>query len=155
MASEHLKKITNKAKQLRRANPKLKWTDAVKKASKLVRPAAKKAATKKRVVRKVSGVKKSAPKRVPTKKTHKDTKSHNVNIRVVSGVKKPNYKKPASATKLQHMYWLVMREAALKGIIEQIKKEKPLTPAKRKEIVIYQKQLKAVQAQKIIEKKLI
>lgn len=85
MASEHLIKITNKAKQLRRANPRLKWTDAVKKASKLIKPATKKAATKKRVAKKVSGVKKSAPKKAATK-THKDTKNHNVNIRVVSGV---------------------------------------------------------------------
>ena len=88
MASEHLIKITNKAKQLRRANPKMKWTDAVKKASKLVKPTAKKAAPKKRAVaKKVSGVKKRAPKKTAVKK-HKDTKSHNVNIRVISGLSK-------------------------------------------------------------------
>lgn len=92
MASEHLIKITNKAKQLRRANPKLKWTEAVKKASKLVKPMAKKAAKKKphtkwKVIpkheRRVSG----KVTKKPVTKTHKDTKSHNVNIRVVSGVK--------------------------------------------------------------------
>lgn len=136
MASEHLKKITNKAKQLRRANPKMKWTDAVKKASKLVKPAAKKAAPKKRAVaKKVSGVKKSAPKK--------------------TAVKKPSYKKPTWATKLQHMSWLVGRESGLKNVIEQIKSEMPLTPAKKKEIALYQRQLKAVQQQKAIEKKLI
>jgi hypothetical protein len=42
---------------------------------------AKKSATKK------AAPKKAAPKKVATKKsTHKDTKSHNVNIRVVSGI---------------------------------------------------------------------
>lgn len=34
MAMNHLQKITTRAKQLRKANPKLIWTDAVKKASK-------------------------------------------------------------------------------------------------------------------------
>ena len=40
------------------------------------------------MVRAKSKAKKSAPKKVASKKsaTHKDTKSHNVNIRVVSGV---------------------------------------------------------------------
>jgi hypothetical protein len=49
---------------------------------------AKKSATvKKSAPKKKATVKKSAPKKVATKKsTHKDTKSHNVNIRVVSGV---------------------------------------------------------------------
>jgi len=52
-----------------------------KKAKKIVKKAAKKAAPKK-VARKV--VKKAAPKRSVS--LHKDTKSHNVNIRVMSGM---------------------------------------------------------------------
>ncbi len=36
MAGEHLKKITAKAKQIRKAHPKMKWTDAVKAASKTI-----------------------------------------------------------------------------------------------------------------------
>lgn len=146
MAITHLQRITTKAKQLRKSNPKLKWIDAVKKASKLM--------PKKTASKKVGAVKKKAAKKTAVKK-HVDTKSHNVNIRVVSGAKKPNYKKPSAATKLQHYSWLTGREQSLLGVIAQIKNEKPLTPAKRAEIVSYQKQLKAVRQQKAIEKKII
>lgn len=71
MAGEHLKKITNKAKQLRAANPNMKWPDAVKKASKLVMPAAKvagKKKVKKRAVKKAA--KKVAVKKNVKKKPH-------------------------------------------------------------------------------------
>jgi hypothetical protein len=46
--------------------------------------------------------KKSSPKKKPVKKDsyHKDTKSHNVNIRVVSGIKKKESEKIGSALKL-------------------------------------------------------
>lgn len=60
MPNNKLKKITTVAKQLYKSGKFAKWTDAIKAASK-----------------QISGT-----------KTHKDTKSHNVNIRVVSGVKK-------------------------------------------------------------------
>jgi hypothetical protein len=53
------KKAVAIAKQLRKSNPAIKYTDAIKKAFKSLGST-----------------------------THKDTKSHNVNIRVVSGVKK-------------------------------------------------------------------
>jgi hypothetical protein len=53
------KKAVAIAKQLRKSNPAMKYTDAIKKAFKSLGST-----------------------------THKDTKSHNVNIRVVSGVKK-------------------------------------------------------------------
>jgi len=38
----------------------------------------------------VGAVKKAAPKRKTAQNTHKDTKSHNVNIRVMSGIKSKN-----------------------------------------------------------------
>lgn len=68
---------------------------------KYTKKAKKKAAPKKKVSQGVLfGVKKkAAPKKKATKSTHKDTKSHNVNIRVVSGIGKTketalnNYKK--------------------------------------------------------------
>ena len=63
-----------KKKAAKKAAPK-------KAAKKVVKKAAKKAAPKK-VARKV--VKKAAPKRSVS--LHKDTKSHNVNIRVISGM---------------------------------------------------------------------
>lgn len=206
----HLQKITTLAKKIRKTKPSMKWTDAIKQASKRIKPAAKKAVPKKaakkvagkkyttaqleaiannyayavsadldkvtarliyhpelvtmylneikkyetRTGDKLSGVKKRIPKK-PITKTHKDTKSHNVNIRVVSGVKKPNYKKPTAATNLQHYSWLTGREIGLTNLIAQIKSERPATPAKRAEIASYQKQLKAVKQQKAIQKKLI
>lgn len=64
-----LQKIVKSAKQMQKARPSLKWADAIKKASAQYRADAKKPAKK-------------------VGQTHKDTKSHNVNIRVVSGVKK-------------------------------------------------------------------
>lgn len=84
-----LQKIVNKAKALRKAQPKkyAKWTDYIKAASKSLSgldSVKKKAVPKKAVQAKLFGVKKAAPKKRPA--AHKDTKSHNVNIRVVSGV---------------------------------------------------------------------
>jgi hypothetical protein len=75
-----LQKIVKKAKEIRKAHPKkyAKWTDYVKAASKQIKPV-KKAAPEKKI---------GAVKRVATKKCdHKDTNSHNVNVRVVSGIK--------------------------------------------------------------------
>lgn len=68
-----LTKITTKAKSLYKTGKYKKWTDAIKAASKTL------GSTKKPV--------KKTDKKSVTKK-HTDTKSHNVNIRVVSGDKK-------------------------------------------------------------------
>jgi hypothetical protein len=106
-----LQKIVAKAKTLRKSYPNAKWTDLIKKASKLVTPAKKSVSgikrtivkksapaiplIKKRIVSKsdfaMAGVKKKkatkkAIKKSPARSMHKDTKSHNVNIRVMSGV---------------------------------------------------------------------
>jgi len=89
-----LQKIVAKAKTLRKSYPNTKWTDLIKKASKLVTPASKsvagtkkKKAIKKIAVKKVAR-KKSIAKKSPARSLHKDTKSHNVNIRVMSGAKR-------------------------------------------------------------------
>jgi hypothetical protein len=63
---ERFKKVVAEAKKLRKKNPKLTQAQAVKQAWAIMYKGGK-----------VSG-----------SKTHKDTKSHNVNIRVVSGTKK-------------------------------------------------------------------
>ena len=105
-----LEKIVKAAKALRKKYPNKysKWTDYIKAASKQVAgfegvsrkgdkttvhyskksPATKKkAAPKKATQSTLFGVKKSAPKKkAPASSSHKDTKSHNVNIRVVSGI---------------------------------------------------------------------
>lgn len=147
MAKTHLQKITDKAKQLRKANPKLKWIDAVKKASKLMPKKAVGAVKKKAAPKK-------AAKKVATKK-HVDTKSHNVNIRVVSGAKKANFRKPSIASNLQHYSWLVGKEKSLIDLIADLRKQKPFTVKTKALIRIYQTQLKAVKKQKAIQKKLI
>lgn len=87
-----LQLIIKKAKALRKAAPKKysKWTDYVKAASATIKP--KKKATVTGVKKKV--VKKAAPKKLVRKKAapkkttsvHKDSKSHNVRINVVSGI---------------------------------------------------------------------
>lgn len=69
-----LKAITTKAKALYKSGKFKKWTDAIKAASKSIGATAK-------PVKKAK--KETASK---AKSYHKDTKSHNVNIRVVSGV---------------------------------------------------------------------
>ena len=106
-----LQKIVAKAKSLKKSYPNTKWTDLIKKASKLVTQAkksvsginrkivAKKSAPVKPLIKKriesksdfaMAGVKKKkatkkAVKKSPARSMHKDTKSHNVNIRVMSG----------------------------------------------------------------------
>lgn len=85
-----LEKIVKAAKALKKKYPNKysKWTDYVKAASKTVKPVKKVGAVKKKATSK----KKVAPKKAAPKKkaaprsSHKDTKSHNVNIRVVSGI---------------------------------------------------------------------
>lgn len=86
-----LQQIIKEAKVIWKKHPKLSWQEAIKKASTIYKSKHKpkksgKSIAGKRIVR-GSAPKKSAPKKVATKKsTHKDTKSHNVRINVVSGV---------------------------------------------------------------------
>lgn len=97
-----LKWIVNEAKKLKKQYPHRfkKWTDYVAQASaiyaskhKRKSPVGKKRkvsgvtkkAAKKKLVKK-SVLRKKAVKKSPTRMLHKDTKSHNVNIRVMSGI---------------------------------------------------------------------
>lgn len=114
-----LQQIIKEAQAIRRKSPKMEWKKAVAQASaiyssknkgkkKVVKKVAKKKAVGKYVKtvrkgkitdviykrKKIAGVKKKAIKKTATKKApvvsrHKDTKSHNVNIRVMSGMVKP------------------------------------------------------------------
>jgi hypothetical protein len=65
MAYSHLKAITTKAKQIRKAHPNMKWTSAIKEASRLLRGkkigAKRKSAPKKR--RRVGAVKKTSARK--------------------------------------------------------------------------------------------
>ena len=88
---ERFKKVVAEAKKLRKKNPKLTQAQAVKQAWAITYSkgtkvgAAKKAAPKKAANK--AAPKKAAKKAAPKKMAkHIDTKSHNVNIRVVSGI---------------------------------------------------------------------
>ena len=93
------KKVVAEAKKLRKKNPKLTQAQAVKQAWAMTysKKDVSVGATKKKKTKK-----KSAPTKVKAKKVkrtsemHTDTKSHNVNIRVMSGVKKTNVNIEAS-----------------------------------------------------------
>lgn len=79
---ERFKKVVAEAKKLRKKNPKLSQAQAVKQAWAITySKGTKVGAAKKAAPKKVA--KKAAPKKMAK---HIDTKSHNVNIRVVSGI---------------------------------------------------------------------
>lgn len=79
---ERFKKAAAEAKKLRNKNPKLTQAQAVKQAFAILYKTGKVAGAKK------TATKKPARKKATAKSYHKDTKSHNVRISVVSGVKK-------------------------------------------------------------------
>jgi hypothetical protein len=88
---ERFKKAAAEAKKLRKKNPKLTQAQAVKQAFAILYKTGKvsgvkKPATKKKAVKIKIGVKKKATKKASPKSYHKDTKSHNVRISVVSGI---------------------------------------------------------------------
>jgi len=92
-ARANFKKAVTDAQKLRKSNPKLTQAQALKQAfsaNKKVGAVKKKVAPKKAATKKAA-LKKAAPKKVASKRItdiHKDSKSHNVNIRVVSGIDK-------------------------------------------------------------------
>lgn len=94
---ERFKKVVAEAKKLRKKNPKLTQAQAVKQAWAI-------SYGKKRAV---LG---AAKKKVTTKKSssyHKDTKSHNVNIRVISGVNRSkNFAKISAKEKTWFRYYV-------------------------------------------------
>jgi hypothetical protein len=112
-----LQKIIKDAKSLRAKSPKKysKWTDYVKEASK--KYASKTKTVKKKATKKKVGAAKPVSK-------HKDTKSHNVNIRVVSGVKK---KKAAKKT-VKRSNTLTKVKQVLKQDKKRLKHGYTLTP---------------------------
>lgn len=79
---ERFKKAAAEAKKLRKKNPKLTQAQAVKQAFAILYKTGKVAGSKK------TATKKLTRKKATAKNYHKDTKSHNVRISVVSGVPK-------------------------------------------------------------------
>jgi len=90
-ARAKFKAVVAEAKKLRKKNPKLTQAQAVKQAFAI--SYGKKRAGVGAVKKKAARKKKAAPTKVKAKKRrstemHTDTKSHNVNIRVISGISK-------------------------------------------------------------------
>lgn len=81
---ERFKKVVAEAKKLRKKNPKLTQAQAVKQAWAI--SYSKKTSGVGAVKKKTSQTKVKAKKSKRTSEMHTDTKSHNVNIRVVSGM---------------------------------------------------------------------
>lgn len=84
-ARAKFKAVVKEAQKLRKKNPKLTQAQAVKQAWAI-------SYSKQRAGKKLGAAKKATPTKVKAKKSkrtsemHTDTKSHNVNIRVVSGI---------------------------------------------------------------------
>jgi hypothetical protein len=125
-----LQKIIKDAKSLRAKSPKKysKWTDYVKEASK--KYAYKTKTVKKKATKRKVGVLKPNDK-------HKDSKSHNVNIRVVSGVKK----KKAAKKAVERSNTLTKVKQVLKQDKKRLKHGYTLTPGNVKIGVIKKMEL--------------
>jgi len=84
-----IKMISAEAKKIRKKFPKKEWKDCIKQASAIYRSKNKISGVKKTAKKKAAkkSVKK-AVKKSPAKSLHKDTKSHNVKISVMSGTNK-------------------------------------------------------------------
>ena len=98
---ERFKKAAAEAKKLRKKNPKLSQAQAVKQAYAILYKTGKVSAVKK------TSTKKPARKKATAKSYHKDTKSHNVRISVVSGITKEQSKMLDS---WQNIYGRLARE---------------------------------------------
>jgi hypothetical protein len=111
--SSKLKQITTKAKALYKSGKYKKWTDAIKAASKTLTSTVKKvkvgAVKKKAAAKKVAH--KKPHKKSPARLLHKDTKSHNVNIRVMSGINQA----------VEHLNRLINEKSKALGTLEGLK----------------------------------
>ena len=115
--SSKLKAITTRAKTLYKTGKFSKWTDAIKEASKQIGTGKKVSGvkTKKKATKKAS--KKVTKKKATPKSYHKDTKSHNVNVKVVSGI---GAIKKTALTHLKDSYGKI----SIKKMTEKTKREK-------------------------------
>ena len=120
-ARAKFKAVVAEAKKLRKKNPKLTQAQAVKQAwaisyskkNNKVGAVKKKTATKKRSATKVK-----AKKGKKTSEMHTDTKSHNVNIRVISGINK------IGNASLDHLNKLIKQRQQLTDTINTLNERK-------------------------------
>jgi hypothetical protein len=141
-----LQKIVTAAKKLKKQHPNkyAKWTDYIKAAAKTVKPVAKKAVKK---VGAVKTKKKAAPakrKAAPAKRKaapvtrHTDRGSHNVRIKVVSGVDMYTVRDRLEKQIQEHIEFV--------EYLKSLKKNKTITTDELKAIprqIAYVKKLKA------------
>ena len=127
-ARAKFKAVVAEAKKLRKKNPKLTQAQAVKQAFA------------------ISYSKKRAGKKLG--ETHKDTKSHNVNIRVVSGIKKKKKIGSAYLDRLKEQQAKAERERET----ERTKRQRPAAASKRVREVLKRQGLKMPSGYKVAER---
>ena len=127
-ARARFKAVVAEAKKLRKKNPKLTQAQAVKQAFA------------------ISYSKKRAGKKLG--ETHKDTKSHNVNIRVVSGIKKKKKIGSAYLDRLKEQQAKAEREREA----ERTKRQRPAAASKRVREVLKRQGLKLPSGYKVAER---
>jgi len=127
-ARAKFKAVVAEAKKLRKKNPKLTQAQAVKQAWA------------------ISYSKQRAGKKLG--ETHKDTKSHNVNIRVVSGIKKKKKIGSAYLDRLKEQQAKAEREREA----EKTKKQRPAAASKRVREVLKRQGLKMPSGYKVAER---
>jgi len=81
-----IKMISAEAKKIRKKYPYKDWKNCIKEASAIYRSKNKINGVKKTAKKAAKKAVKKAVKKSPARSLHKDTKSHNVNIRVISGI---------------------------------------------------------------------
>ncbi len=125
-ARAKFKAVVAEAKKLRKKNPKLTQAQAVKQAFAIS----------------------YSKKRAGVGQTHKDTKSHNVNIRVVSGIKKKKKIGSAYLDRLKEQQAKAERERNE----ERIKTQRPAAASRRVREVLKKQGLKMPSGYKVAER---
>lgn len=136
-ARENFKKAVTDAQKLRKQNPKLTQSQALKaafsknkKVGAVKKSAPKKATPKKNaIVKKVIAKKSALKKKAALKKvtgSHKDTKSHNVNIRVVSGIVKAKPSVIILSKKIQKLTDLNLHNESVLALAKFLKEKKSI-----------------------------
>lgn len=149
-ARARFKKAIEEAAKLRKKNPKLSQAAAVKKAwailygkeqSKKIgapaKKAAKKSAPKKAAPKKAA--KKCAPKKSAPGERHTDTKSHNVNIRVMSGVLKTYIVLFDTGHNFETVKIQAVDMRAARAMVSRIKRDDPKLKKSRTSVRLFRK----------------
>lgn len=142
-------KAIAEAKKLRAKNPKLTQAAAVKQAFAILY--SKDKPKKVGAVKKKAAVKKAAPKKKAAEKKpdsyHKDTKSHNVNIRVMSGVKdleKLHYNIYDLIKMVENEKKALVQKIVFNGKLGEAFYTKPEITLFRKQIIMLNKRISAL-----------